>query len=143
MYRLLILLSVASYGLSLYLPIYGESTFQGVYALLLGWAVGANDWASAVSWLGNVFFIIGLILILKRKKPRPIGALICAVLALITGLAVLGAGQAFIGAESSKTIIKFSMGYGFYAWIASFVLLGIGAYLKKKSLSVKAATAEA
>lgn len=142
MHRLVFILAILLYLAALYLPVYSEKSLQGFVALILGWMVGANDWATAISWFANVFFILGVIQFLKRKNPKPVRAMIYAVIALLVGLAVLGAGKAFVSKDSSQAVQNFSMGTAFYAWIGSFILLIIAAYLKSKT-PVKTVTSEA
>ncbi len=132
MHRLVFLLSILLYLAALYLPVYSEKSIQGFVALILGWMVGANDWATAVSWFANIFFILGVIQFLKRKNPKPTRAMIYGIVAVLVGLVVLAAGQAFVSKDSSQAVQNFSMGTAFYAWIGSFVLLVIAAYLKTK-----------
>lgn len=132
MHRLVFLLSILLYLAALYLPVYSEKSIQGFVALILGWMVGANDWATAVSWFANIFFILGVVQFLKRKNPKPTRAMIYGIVAVLVGLVVLAAGQAFVSKDSSQAVQNFSMGTAFYAWIGSFVLLVIAAYLKTK-----------
>ncbi|MBK9190537.1 MAG: hypothetical protein IPM77_03000 [Crocinitomicaceae bacterium] len=58
--------------------------------------------------------------------------MIYGIVAVLVGLVVLAAGQAFVSKDSSQAVQNFSMGTAFYAWIGSFVLLVITAYLKTK-----------
>lgn len=129
-FRIPLLLSIGLYVFSLFLPVYSEHEIPGYMALLGGWMTGLNDIPTAVSWLANVTFFFGIVLILKRKKPRPLGALILGIFSLLFGLAVLAAGKAFTGA--SEIMAKSSMGTAFYAWIGSFILFIIAAWIKFK-----------
>lgn len=137
MYRFVLLLAVALFGFSLFLPVYAEKPdLLGYFAFLGGWMVGVNDIPTAISWFANVMFIISLWMILKRKNPKPYAAMVFGVLAIVFGLAILGAGKAFVGA--SETVGKLALGNAFYAWIGSFVLITLAAWLKRKHLASKA-----
>jgi len=132
MHRLVFLVSILLYLAALYLPVYSGKSLQGFMALILGWMVGANDWATAVSWFANIFFFMGIIQYLKRKNPKPVRAMSYGVVALVLGLVILAAGKAFVSKDSSQAVQSFSMGTAFYAWLASFILLVVAAYLKSK-----------
>ncbi|MBK9190538.1 MAG: hypothetical protein IPM77_03005 [Crocinitomicaceae bacterium] len=67
MHRLVFLLSILLYLAALYLPVYSEKSIQGFVALILGWMVGANDWATAVSWFANIFSFWALFSFSKKK----------------------------------------------------------------------------
>jgi len=129
-FRIPLILSIALFIGSLFLPVYYDPAIPGYMALLGGWMTLLNDIPTAISWLANVTFIIAVVKILKRKEPKPFAALIFSVLSLCLGLAVLGAGMAFGGA--SKTMAKSAMGMGFYVWIMSFILLIIASWIKFK-----------
>lgn len=130
-FRIPLLLSAGLYCFSLALPIYApKPDLVGAYGLLGGWMVVMNDLATWVSWFANVTFFIALWNILKRKEPKPMRALIFSVLSLVLGLAILGAGTAVAGA--SEELGKMPMGYAFYAWIGSFVLLILASWIKYK-----------
>lgn len=138
MVRVLILLSLALFIISLFLPVYAEKPdLQAYWALMGGWMVGANDIPTAISWFANVTFIVALILIIKRKKPKATAALIFGVLSVILALCFLGAGQSYLGTGVSQTVGKLSVGSAFYPWVGSFILISIAAYLKIKAIKAK------
>jgi hypothetical protein len=133
MFRLFLLLSITAFGASLFLPVYAEKPdLIGLFALGMGWLVGVNDLATAISWLGNVMYILSVVMILKRKKPRPRTAFVFAIFAVLFGASILAAGKFFISV--SETIDDLTLGAAFYAWMASFVLMVIAARLKMKKL---------
>jgi hypothetical protein len=129
-FRIPLLLSVGLYVFSLFLPVYSGKEIMGWLALLGGWMTGLNDLPSAVSWFANLTYIIALILILKRKKPKPFRAFIFAILSVVLGCGVLAAGKAFAG--YSEIMGKLPMGFAFYAWIGSFILMALAAWIKFK-----------
>ena len=133
-FRLPLILALGLFGLSLFLPIYGEgagTTAKGWLALLGGWAVGLSDPPTAVSWLANVTFILAIIMMLRRKKPRPMAALIFAVLSVVLGCSFLGAGASF-GGGNSEIMAKAPIGTAFFAWMGSFIMLTLAAWIKYK-----------
>ncbi len=131
MFRVVLLLSIALFGWSLFLPVYADKPdLPGYLALLGGWMVGLNDIPTAVSWLANVMYILAFVMILKRKNPKPRAAFVYGILAVLLGAAVLGAGKAFVG--YSETVGKLSLGMAFYAWMGSFILMCVAAWLKMK-----------
>lgn len=132
MHRLLFFISLALYVVALFLPVYNGHDFNGMMALGLGWLVGANDWATAVSWFANIFYFLAIIKFLKRKSPKAKSALVYGALSILIGLSVLAAGKAFVSKDSSASIQSFSLGLAFYAWMASFVVLCIAAWFKIK-----------
>lgn len=113
-FRIPMLVALGLYLFSLTLPVYTTSTLPGWMALALGWVVGLNDIPTAISWFANVTFIYSIILILKRKKPKPLRTLIMSFLSIIIGLIVLGAGRGFSSEGASQVVGNFSMGMGFY-----------------------------
>ena len=135
MFRLVLLLSIAAFGLALFLPVYAEKPdLLGYFALLGGWMVGANDIPTAISWLANVMYFLAFIMILKRKNPRPKAAFVFAIFAIVFGAAILGAGTAYQG--YSETVGKRALGTAFYARMASFLLMAIAAWLKMKKSAI-------
>jgi len=71
-----------------------------------------------------------LILILKRKKPKPFRAFIFSLFAIGLGLAILVSGKAFVG--KSETLSKLPMAIGFYVWMGSFILMALASWIKFK-----------
>lgn len=61
-----------------------------------------------------------------------------SILAIAIGAAILGAGKAITGV--SETVAKLSLGMAFYAWIASFVLMAVAAWFKRKQPVTATAT---
>lgn len=129
-FRIPLLGAIALYLFSLFLPVYSGVGAMGWLAVVGGWMVGANDIPSAIAWFANVTFIYSVILILKRKNPKPLKTVVVSVLSLIFGLVVFAAGMSFAG--SSEFMAKASMGTGFYVWILSFVLMILAAWIKFK-----------
>lgn len=131
MHRLLFLGSITLFVVSLFLPVYAEKPdLQAYWALMAGWMVGANDVPTAVSWFANVTYLLAIIFFIKRKNPKPKAAMIFGILSLVIACTFLAAGKAFVGA--SETVGKLSVGTAFYAWIGSFVLIILAAFMKSK-----------
>ncbi len=80
-------------------------------------------------------------MILKRKKPRPLAALVFSILSIALACAILGAGKIVTGATTSQTVGKLAIGTAFYAWVGSFVLMAVASWLKMKSLQPSASAA--
>jgi hypothetical protein len=130
-FRIPLVLAVALYGYSLTLPVYGANTgAQGWLALVGGWITVRNDIPTWISWFANITFIWAVIIMLQRKNPKPFRALILGVTSIVLGLAVLGAGKTV--ASASETMAKSPMGFAFYAWIGSFILISLAAWIKFK-----------
>jgi hypothetical protein len=135
MFRVFFFLSLILFAYALVLPVYADKPdLIGIMALLSGWLVGLNDIPTAVSWLANVTFFFAIVMILKRKKPRPFAALIFSILSIVIACAFLGAGQMITGATTSQVVADLAIGTAFYAWVGSFVLMAVAAWLKMKSL---------
>ena len=96
-FRIPLLGAIGLYLFSLFLPVYSGVGAMGWLAVAGGWMVGANDFPSAISWFANVTFIYSIILILKRKKPKPLRTLLVSILSLVFGLVVFMAGMSFAG----------------------------------------------
>jgi len=133
-FRIPLLLSLGLFGLALFLPVYGAdsgTTAKGWLALVGGWAVGVSDPPTAVSWFANVTFVFAVIFILKRKNPKPMATLIFAVASVILGCSFLGAGASF-GGGNSEIMTKAPIGTSFFAWMGSFVMITLAAWIKYK-----------
>jgi len=130
-FRLPLLLSIGLYFGSMVLPVYSSSDFPGYMALLAGWMVGLNDIPTAISWFANVSFFFAVVMILKRKNPKPFSAFLLSIISIVLGCAVLAAGDTF-SVGSSQFAKNAGMGTGFYVWMASFVLLLFASYIKFK-----------
>lgn len=129
-FRLPLLVAIGLYLGSMVLPIYSGNTLPGYMALLGGWTVGLNDIPTAIAWFANVSFFFGVVMILKRKNPRPFAALVLSIITVVLGLTVLAAGKTITG--TSDFLSKAPMGTGFYVWIASFIVLLFASYIKFK-----------
>lgn len=129
-FRIPLLLAIGVYLGSMVLPIYSGNTLPGYMALLGGWAVGLNDIPTAISWFANVTFFLAVVMMLKRKNPKPFAALVLSIITIVLGLTVLAAGKTITGA--SEFLSKTAMGTGFYVWMGSFVLLLLAAWIKFK-----------
>jgi hypothetical protein len=142
MFRIFLFLSLILFAYALVLPVYADKPdLIGIMALLGGWMVALNDIPTAVSWLANVTFFFAIVMILKRKKPRPFAALVFSILSIVLACAILGAGKIVTGATTSQTVGKLAIGTAFYAWVGSFVLMAVAAWLKMKSLKPTPAAA--
>jgi hypothetical protein len=141
MFRIFLFLSLILFAYALVLPVYADKPdLMGIMALLGGWMVALNDIPTAVSWLANVTFFFAIVMILKRKKPRPLAALVFSILSIVIACAFLGAGKMVTGATTSQVVGKLAIGTAFYAWVGSFVLMAVAAWLKMKSLKPSVAT---
>lgn len=129
-FRLPLLLSLALYLGSMMLPIYSGNTLPGYMALLGGWVVGLSEIPTAVSWFANVSYFFAIVMILKRKNPKPFAALVLSIVTIVLGLTILAAGKTVTGA--SEFLSKASMGIGFYVWMGSFVLILLASWIKFK-----------
>ena len=129
-FRLPLLLSIALFVGSMMLPIYSGNTLPGYMALLGGWMVGLSEIPTAVSWLANVTYFFAVVMILKRKNPKPFAALVLSIVTIVLGLAILGAGKTVVG--TSDFLAKAPMGEGFYVWMGSFVLILLASWIKFK-----------
>lgn len=129
-FRLPLLLSLALYAGSMMLPIYSGNTLPGYMALLCGWMVGLSEIPTAIAWFANVSYFFAVVMILKRKNPKPFAALVLSIITIVLGLVILAAGKTVIG--SSEFMSKASMGTGFYVWMGSFVLILLASWIKFK-----------
>lgn len=135
MFRIFLFLSFILFAYALVLPVYADKPdLMGIMALLGGWMVGLNDIPTAVSWLANVTFFFAIVMILKRKKPRPLAAFVFSILSVVIACAFLGAGKMVTGVTTSQVVGKLAIGTSFYAWVGSFVLMAVAAWMKMKSL---------
>ncbi len=142
MFRIFLFLSLILFAYALILPVYADKPdLIGIIALLGGWMVALNDIPTAISWLANVTFFFAIVMILKRKKPRPLAALVFSILSIALACAILGAGKIVTGATTSQTVGKLAIGTAFYAWVGSFVLMAVASWLKMKSLKPSASAA--
>ncbi len=96
--------------------------FEGVFLVLVGWP-----------WLANPLFWVGCIFLLRWKSKR---SEIMRKLAFRFGVGALVIGAASVLLYHSVVSTDFPLLFGYYAWMLSFVMLVVNAWLpleQKKS----------
>lgn len=118
-------ISVAIYVLSCLLPVAttrNEMLFGWGCLLMGGFSFFAGDLAQLGIWSGNIFYLIGVSLYWKGRKPI---SSIFAVIALIVGRRMLS--HPYVTYDIAVPINHFHIGY--YLWMLSFGLLLIAGLL--------------
>ena len=106
----------------------GDTVWFGFRVLVIGWL---GLLIGQFGWLANFPFLIGMILLLCR---RWVGALLCAVLALLLALNTFLLYRQNIPVDEAATRYQNldHLSYGFYLWLLSILALGVGALVLRK-----------
>ena len=127
--RFVLLCSLAAYLIALGLPALhgGAKSLSGLTLLLLGWfqAVGGECFA----WLANLLFFAGIALFFCKRYRA---TLIAALTASLVGLDTFRATRFSVDSAGYNTNID-HIGYAFYVWQLSFILLAITSALRSSA----------
>ncbi|GGD31484.1 hypothetical protein [Flavobacterium orientale] len=128
----LVTLSLIFYLVSLFLPAiyvfvpsFGKSiSYDGWYALFVGSLSATMNVKQALIWLVNPIYLLALF----SMKFRPKIALFFSLFVLITSLTFLGF-ENIQYTWSGRVMFINSLGFGYWFWSISFVLLLVAAFM--------------
>ena len=141
----LIVTSIILYVLCLFFtPFYVANKEADVYSnslfvVLLGWmAILGGGLVPTIIWLANPLYFFGGFLILNKEKVGVVLVGLSVILALyFTSL------DSIMDGESGKSTAITKLGWGFYLWISSFVVMflaGVSMFKKQKNLEAVMST---
>jgi hypothetical protein len=123
--------SVISYLIASVLPAYtGESQgskYQGSMCLFFGWLSILYNYLMFLAWFANIPFFISILMYWYNKSKTTM--IILLILAIGLGALAFTVKKILINEAGTETTV--SIGLAVYFWLASFIILLVGALFLK------------